>query len=376
MQSIKFPTNLWIGEDALQQLQNREETSFFIVTDPFIQKSGLLDLVLEQLSSKTVNVFSDIVPDPPISVVAKGAAQINEVSPEAIIAIGGGSSIDAAKAMYYFSKRTGDSKANTFIAIPTTSGTGSEVTNFSVITDEEKGVKYPLVTDEIQPDIAILSPQLVKSVPPAITADTGMDVLSHLVEAYVATKKNVMADILVEYAIQQVFTYLKKAYDDGNNLEARQQMHLASSLAGMAFTTVGLGLTHGLAHAIGGQFHIPHGRLNALILPHVIMYNADLPSCGAAKSEAAARYAKLAKTIGASVIDNPRVGVLAFIKKVCSLQRSMNMPLTLRDCGVNQADFMEAIDSLADKALADACTSTNPKVPTKEEVVVLLKGLI
>lgn len=376
MQIVNFPTSLWIGEDSLQGLTERPETSFFIVTDPFIRQSGLLDDVLTALAAKDVVVFSEIVPDPPVSVVTAGVAQIEAVKPEAILAIGGGSAIDAAKAMYYFAGKVANSSIKTFIAVPTTSGTGSEVTNFSVITLENEGVKYPLVTDEIQPHIAILNPLLVKSVPPAITADTGMDVLSHLMEAYVSTKENVLSDVLVEYAIQQVFTYLRVAYRDGENFEARQQMHVASCLAGMAFNMSGLGLVHGLAHALGGQFHLPHGRLNAMILPHVIAYNAELSTRTGEPNRAAKRYARLAKILEPNLIGNPKMAVKSLLRQVTQLQKDLHLPQKLSACGIERQAYLQALTTVGEAALADACTSTNPRRPTLDEIQALLTDLI
>ncbi len=371
MQKIKFPTTLWVGADALQGLRDLPVKKSFVVTDPFMVQSGMINQVIENLKHTEVTIFSDIVPDPPTEVVAAGVNRVLESKPDVIIAVGGGSAIDAAKAMLYFSKQVDNTRNIEFVAVPTTSGTGSEVTNFSVITVAESGIKHPIVTDEIQPNIAILDTRLVLSVPPAITADTGMDVLVHLIESYVSSNENVMAKALVEYAVQLVFKYLPEAYTHGDNVEAREQMHVASCMAGMAFNLTNLGLNHGMAHAIGGRFHIPHGRINAILLPHIVAFNGSQTT-----SEAAKRYTRLANIIGATSSANPRMGVAALVRKIKQLQQTVKVPISLSECGFKSNDVLAASDDIAQAALADACTAANPRVPTLSDIKALLEAII
>lgn len=373
MQKIKFPTTVWVGEDALQGLCDLPVKKVFVVTDPFMVQSGMISNITENLSFAEVEVFSDIVPDPPTEVVAAGVSKLMEFGADVIVAVGGGSAIDAAKAMLYFGNRVETKKNLLFIAVPTTSGTGSEVTNFSVITMAALGTKYPIVTDEIQPNIAILDTRLVMSVPATITADTGMDVLVHLIESYVSLNENVMANALVEYAIQLVFRYLPIAFSDGSNVKARGQMHIASCMAGMAFNLTNLGLNHGMAHSIGGRFHVPHGRINAILLPHIVAYNGDYQTNNL---YAADKYTRLANIIEATSSSNPRIGVNALVRKIKSLQNTLKMPTTLTACGFNRDEVLAFSDVIANAALADACTAANPRTPTLEDIKAILNRII
>ncbi|HFI0131354.1 iron-containing alcohol dehydrogenase [Streptococcus suis] len=376
MYKIFYKTELCIGEGALDQLKSYKDEHILVVADPFLRQSGQLESVLHYLdSSNQVIVFDDIVPDPPIETIVAGIQSVGSHSISIILTIGGGSAIDAAKAIYYFGKKMNVFADAILIAIPTTSGTGSEVTEFAVITDSQKEIKYPLVSREILPDIAILDSCLVTSLPEAITADTGMDVLTHAIEAYVSTNATDFSDALAEKAIKLVFQYLPQAYQNGNDSVAREKMHVASTLAGMAFNTASLGINHGLAHATGAKFHIPHGRVNSILMPHVIQYNANIGSRGMATEDkqTAIRYQEIAKLIGCSAT-SPVLGVRQLIEAVKKLQRKLDLPLSLRDYGVSISAFNESKEEIALAAISDKCTATNPRKPTKEEALEVLEN--
>ena len=375
MKNFYMKTNVFFGEGALEEIKQIKNKKVFIVTDPFMVSSGKIKSITERLDSNEIIIFSDIVPDPPISLVVKGIDEIQKADPDILIAIGGGSAIDAAKAMKDFAKQIVDLKDIEFIAVPTTSGTGSEVTSFSVITDTEKGAKYPLVSDSLLPDIAILDPELVKSVPDKITADTGMDVITHALEAYVSVNANDFTDALAEKALILAFKYLVPAYKNGDDIEAREKMHNASCLAGIAFNSASLGLNHGMAHVIGGKFHIPHGRANSILLPHIIEFNADIVGYeGNNYSREAKKYSYIAKLIGLSS-SNARMGVRSLISEIKKMQKEMNMPTTLKECGVAVDEVNDIKEELAKLALSDSCTSTNPKKPTTLEVVEIINKI-
>jgi 1-propanol dehydrogenase len=377
MKEISFHTKIFIGENALDRLTKLTREKIFLVTDPFIEQSGMIKVVTSRLdeNGNKYHIFSDIVPDPPIETVAAGVNVMQELRPSVIIAIGGGSAIDAAKAMKDFSKKLFPEQADViFIAIPTTSGSGTEVTSFSVITDQAKHVKYPLVADTLLPDEAILDASLIKSVPPSVTADTGMDVLTHAIEAYVSTEANDFSDAFAEKAVQLIFDYLPRAYKDGNDIEARDKVHHASTLAGMAFNMVGLGINHSIAHVCGAQFHIPHGRMNSILLPAVIEYNADLQGFSD-YSTAAKKYAKLAKILGLSS-SNIRVGLFNLIQQINQLSKELHMPSSLKTCGISYEQMKAVKEMITETALKDGCTPTNPRIPTSKDIETILGKII
>lgn len=376
MKKLQMQTTVYTGEGALQALATYTDKKIFIVTDPFMVSSGLLEQVMASFdSSNTTAVFSEIIPDPPIETVVAGIETMQAFEGDIMVALGGGSAIDAAKAMKYFATTVNKMTALPLIVIPTTSGTGSEVTNFSIITSAAKGVKYPLVTDDILPDVAILDATLVQSVPPHITADTGMDVLTHALEAYVSTNANEMADALAEKVVQLVFAHLPQAYQTGNDLHAREKMHVASSMAGMAFNMTSLGLNHGIAHAAGAKLHIAHGRLNTLLLPAIIAYNSELTEVQTMPTNrAAVRYAHLAKLLGLSA-SNTRVGVKSLIREVKRLTQALAMPTRLSACGITNDQLESVIAEIATDALADRCTATNPRTPNQTEVVSIIRQI-
>lgn len=377
MYKIYYKTELHVGKGALQQLSHYKNEHILVVADPFLKTSGMLDAILANFDdSNDIVVFTDIVPDPPIETVVAGIKSAGDKPISIVLSIGGGSAIDASKAMYYFAKKQGAFSEAILIAIPTTSGTGSEVTSFSVITDAERGTKYPLVTKEILPDVAILDADLVLSLPGNITADTGMDVLTHAIEAYVSTKATDFSDALAEKAIKLVFEYLPKAYKNGQDVEAREKMHAASTLAGMAFNTASLGINHSLAHAAGAKFHVPHGRLNSILMPHVIQYNAGIDLNNrrrqAADKAVASRYQDIAKLLGCSA-SSPVSGVRQLVEAIKKLQRKLEMPTSLREYGVKADAFAQYKVEISEAALHDGCTPTNPRVPTAEELLKVLE---
>ena len=375
MQEFSFSTRIYFGEGALERLNQVEDKKVMIVTDPFMAKLGVPDKVASYLTRCEVSVFDGVMPDPPIEVIAAGIEALRASGAEAMIAVGGGSTIDAAKAIRAVAKDTLhiDTDQWECFAIPTTSGTGSEVTDYAVITDRAKGIKYPLDSQKLRPPVAILDPQLTMSAPASVTADAGMDALTHALEAYVSTGANDFSDALAEKAATQVFQYLPLAYKDGSNVLARQKVHNASCMAGLAFNAAGLGLNHGMAHAIGAKLHIAHGRINAMLLPHIVAYNADLDHMrGGVYSQAAKKYQRMAELLGMPA-PSVRLGVSNLIRGIQEMNRNLKIPASLKDQGSDLELVKELKEELISAALADATTSTNPKEPTREDVAAILK---
>lgn len=380
MNSFSIKPKVYFGQNALEHLSELNYKKAFVVTDPFMIKCGAINTVTEPLKKSGINydIFSDIVPDPPIEIIAKGLKAMDSANPDVVIALGGGSAIDATKSIIYFRGMVKkglypemEVEKPEFIAIPTTSGTGSEVTSFSVITDKLKNIKYPLVEEEMLPEKAILDPKLVKSVPMKITADTGFDVLTHAIEAYVSTDASDFSDALAEKAIKMVFEYLPKAYANGNDEIAREKMHNASCMAGMAFNNASLGINHSMAHILGGKFHVPHGKANAILLPYVIEYNANLSDSYNAKNTIAAeRYAEIARFLGISN-GNTRMAVKALINTIKNFAKSMDIPRNIKELGIEKSQYMSELSSLAEVALNDGCTITNPRKPELKELEAL-----
>ncbi|ABX43011.1 1-propanol dehydrogenase PduQ [Lachnoclostridium phytofermentans] len=368
MNTFELKTKVIFGQEALQYLQTLGQKKIFIVTDPFMVKSGMIDSITKYLAEGSFKVFSEIVPDPPMELVVKGVGEVTAFKPDVVVAVGGGSAIDAAKAIMHFSREIGKLDKMQFVAIPTTSGTGSEVTSFAVITDTEKGVKYPLVSDALIPDIAILEPNLVKSVPPAIVADTGMDVLTHALEAYVSTKATDFSDAFAEKAISLVFQYLLRSYENSEDIEAKERMHNASCIAGISFNLASLGLNHAIAHNIGGKLHVPHGRTNAILLPHVIEYNSNITGFTPKDyTEAAIKYAKIAKLIGVSG-STVRLSVKNLISEITKMMQRMKMPTKLQECNISTEVILKEKKAIAEGALKDSCIITNPRVASISDI--------
>ena len=377
-------------------------TRAFIVTDESMVKLGYVDKILYHLRKRNDYVhsaiFSDVEPDPSFETIKRGVEEINSFKPDVIIALGGGSSIDAAKGMWLFYEQPNadiegmklkfmDIRKRTYkfpklglkskmVAIPTTSGTGSEVTSFAVISDREKNMKYPLADYELTPDVAIIDPDLVISLPKSITADTGMDVLTHALEAYVSNMASDYTDGLAEKAVELIFNYLQEAYEHGDNRLAREKVHNASCIAGMAFTNAFLGLNHSIAHKLGAEFHIAHGKANAIILPYVIKYNSTKPTkfVSFPKYEyfiADEKYACIAKKLGLPS-GTTEEAVNSLIRKVQELNRNLGEPASLKEAGIDEKEFLAKVDDLADKAFSDQCTTANPRVPLVPEIKQIL----
>lgn len=405
MQWFKVPDKIYFEHNSIQYLEKMPNiTRAFIVTDPGMVSLGYVDKILYYLRKRTEHVhceiFSDVEPDPSIETVKRGAQMMDEFKPDVIIALGGGSAMDAAKGMWLFYEhpdvdfnslrlRFLDIRKRAFkfpkmgnkaqlVAIPTTSGTGSEVTSFAVILDKKNNMKYPLADYELTPNIAIIDPQFVMSLPKSATADTGLDVLTHALEAYVSVMASDYTDGLAMKAIQLVFKYLPRAYKNGaEDAEAREKMHNASCMAGMAFTNAFLGLNHSIAHKIGGEYHVPHGRANAVLLPHVIKYNASTPSKFVSfpkykKFIADEKYAEIAAFLGLPA-KTTEEGVQSLINAVIDLMKEVNEPLSFSECGIDEETYMRNVPDIANKAFEDQCTTANPKLPLVKEIEQIMR---
>ncbi|WP_082866878.1 bifunctional acetaldehyde-CoA/alcohol dehydrogenase [Paenibacillus elgii] len=399
MQWFKVPPKVYFEKGSTQYLEKMPDiTRVMIVTDAMMVKLGYVERLEYYLRKRkqpvAIEVFSEVEPDPSVDTVDRGTARMAAFKPDCIIALGGGSPMDAAKAMWLFYEYPDTSfdslkqkfldirkrvykyprlgqKAK-FVAIPTTSGTGSEVTSFAVITDNHKGnTKYPLADYELTPDVAIIDPEFVYSLPKTAVADTGMDVLTHAIEAYVSVMANDYTDGLAMKAIQLVFEHLENSFHTGDPL-AREKMHNASTIAGMAFANAFLGINHSLAHKWGGEYHTAHGRTNAILMPHVIRYNAQKPTKFASFPKynhfiADKRYAEIARVLGLPA-KTTEEGVNSLIAAVRKLNQSLGIPERFQDLGFDPADFEAKVDGLADRAFEDQCTTANPRLPLVTEL--------
>lgn len=376
MKRFKLKTDIIFGNDALGVLKTIASDSAVLFTDAFMVSSGTADAVKAYMTAcKQITVFSDVKPDPPVELISKAVKFVMDVNADTVFALGGGSAIDAAKSTLMII-REHYGKNIKLIAIPTTSGTGSEVTQFSVITDTAAGKKLPLVDESMLPEIAVLDAELVKSVPLAITADTGFDVLTHALEAYISTEANDFSDALAEKAVELVADNLVAVYKNGADLDARAKMHTASCLAGIAFNEVSLGINHGIAHALGAQFHIPHGRANAMILPHVLYFNAelDIKFCVKNDCKTADKLEMLARRLGYPA-NSPDIGVRNMIQRIKEFQRILKIPTTLGDAGVTKSQYEKVKDFIIESALNDACTATNPRKASPKDVEGILEKI-
>ena len=380
MKTFEMKTVIHFGDNALDRLAEIPYKRVLIITDPFVVQSKMIDLITAPLERgrKEYDIFHNVVPDAPVDKIADGVKKFLSYQPDVIVAVGGGSAIDSSKAIREFALKIDHYADVGLIAIPTTSGTGSEVTSFAVVNDTDAKVKYPLVSDSLTADEAILDAELVKSVPPAITADTGVDVFTHALESSVNINHNEFLSALGAKSIEICGVFLLRAYLDGNDMHARQKMHVASCLAGLSFNTAGLGITHSMAHQLGAMFHIPHGRANAMLLPHIVEFNANINKHSRSQKEylpAVKRYANIAHILGLSNY-NKVMSVRSLVNWIQFMQKEMNIPLTIQEIGTITPDaYFAAVDKMADAALADTCTEANPRVPTKEDIIKIYTKL-
>ncbi|MCP4119098.1 MAG: iron-containing alcohol dehydrogenase [Desulfobacteraceae bacterium] len=367
MTQFNGKTKICYDENAMEVLETLDAKHALLVTDPFMVKTGFSKRIVSHLERANIayTIFGNVEPDPSLNTVKQGMLAMDDAT-DVIIALGGGSAIDTAKAILYFCyKAAPEGKKPILVAIPTTSGTGSEVTAFSVVTDTEKGIKLPLVDELMIPDMAVLDARFTRTVPASVTAATGMDVLTHAIEAYTARKANAFTNLYAEQAIKYVFKYLARSYSNGDDMIAREKMLLASCMAGMAFNNAGLGICHSVAHALGGAFHVPHGKANSLVLPHAIRFNTF---------DAGEKYRSIAALLGlpSATIDE---GVTSLVHGIEWLNEQMGIPSRVRDLGIEQADYSAAIPTMAAHALDDPCTEGTPRLPSISDLKTIFEQL-
>ena len=385
MNRFTLPRDIYWGENALEYLKQLEgKKAVLVLGGGSMRRFGFVDKVLTYLTEAGIvtELIENVEPDPSVETVMQGAAKMRAFAPDWIIAMGGGSPIDAAKAMWVFYEHPETSfeaiiqpfsfpalrtKAR-FLAIPSTSGSGTEVTAFSVITDTAKGLKYPLADFNITPDVAIVDPALAETMPPTLTAHTGIDALTHAIEAYVSLLHGPFTDPLAMQAIVMIDMYLEASF--AGDKTAREEMHYAQCLAGMAFSNALLGITHSMAHKTGPAYstgHIPHGCANAIYLPYVIAYNAK-------EAAAAKRYAMIARHLGLQGADDGEL-VKALCAKIHAYNEKLKIPHTLQEFGIVEQEFLEKLDSIAALAVSDACTGANPRAIDPPQMAKLLRAV-
>lgn len=366
MARFTLPRDIYHGKDSLEVLKSLEgKKAFIVIGGGSMKRFGFLDKVLSYLKEANMEtkVFEGVEPDPSVETVMNGAKEMEEFNPDWIVSIGGGSPIDAAKAMWIFYEYPDFTfekaivpfglpklrRKAKFVAIPSTSGTATEVTAFSVITDYKAKIKYPLADFEITPDIAIVDPSLAETMPEKLVAHTGMDALTHAIEAYTASLRSNFTDPLALKAIEMVNMHLVNSYK--GDMEARGEMHEAQCLAGMAFSNALLGIVHSMAHKVGAVFHIPHGCANAIFLPYVIKYN---------RKACEDRYANIARHIGLKG-ESERELTDALIDLINKFNKELNIPSSMKEYGIEEDDFKANLKFIAHNAVLDPCTGSNPR---------------
>ena len=351
------PTKIYAGEHGLEALRSYSAQRVLVVTDEFFARSGKALEVGRMVPGAQVQVFDQVTPDPPAELAARGAALCRHYHPDLLIALGGGSPMDCAKAI-----KLAYAEKLTFVAVPTTSGSGSEMTSFSILT--HKGIKHPLVDPALRPDAAILDGSLLNGLPSSLIADTGMDLLAHCMEALVALGRSSFSDAMAFYGAKTVLENLACSFR--GDASVRLSIHEAASMAGMAFDNAGLGVCHALAHALGGALHVPHGRLCAMLLPGVMAYNATV---------GLGQYAALARLCGISA-PTDRLALRNLITAITGLQRTLLLPQNLRQAGVSKEQWEEKERAVIDAALIDPCCKTNPVHVTEDGLREILKAVI
>lgn len=372
MEEITIPTRIYSGNDSLQKLSDLKNENIFMVCDAFLPGTATLEEIKNNINgSNKVTIFSDVKPDPPLKNIMAGVEEYLKDVPTTMIGIGGGSAIDTGKAIRFFGEKISGKCIKTFIAIPTTSGTGSEVTNTAVISDTEHHQKAPIMEDYLTPDVALLDPRLVMTAPNSVTAYSGLDVLTHGLEVLVALDANTITDALAEKSIDIIINCLVECYQHGDNEEARKVVHEASCSAGIAFNNAGLGICHAIAHQLGATFHIPHVLANAMLLPYIVEYNASHCELAMKKYAIAVRKSGLASSgMG------DRVAVRKLQSQIKNMMRQMNCPTSLAAFGIDTKEALEVTEHIVAAAKLDGTFPGNPIVPTDEDLSEIYHKII
>ena len=342
MEQFSCKTKIFSGTGSINRLKALGSRRLFLVSDPYFVENKTAEKLLDLSGAVQTEIFSKITPDPSVELVAEGVLQLQNFQPDTVVALGGGSAMDCAKAMAHFSGVEAQ-----FVAIPTTSGSGSEVTDFAVLT--QGNVKYPLVDEKLRPDMAILDGDLLKNLPKSLIADTGFDVLTHAIEGYVARDCSAFSDGLGEKSFCMAMENLPRSFH--GDMTAREKMHEASTLAGLCFTHAGLGLCHAMSHALGGALHLPHGRLNGILLPTVLKYNSA--ACGE-------KYAKLAHLAGISG-SSQTMAVRNLCNQLIKLRRELGLPKNLKEAGADLKALRLRREEILNASLSDPCAKGNPR---------------
>lgn len=380
---VDASTKLYYGKDALNYFDVLPKSQVLVVSDPYMVQSGTIKTVTNHLDANGIpySIFSEVEPDPSIYTVSKGLQQFFEVKPDILIALGGGSAIDTAKAILYFYLKYNGAlvdakhlKRPTFIAVPTTSGTGSEVTTYSVITDTEQNVKIALRDSKMTPDVAVLCAEYTTTLPKPMVAFTGMDVLTHGLEAYVTKEANAFTNMYAREAIRKTLRYLPEVFEGVGGYHAQEEMMNASTMAGFAFSDSGLGLAHGLAHTLGAHFHFPHGKINSIVLPYVVAFNAGLGHY-APQPEILARYARMVRLIDLAESASEEMMVQILINTINNLNLKFEIPASLKEAGISREDFDGNLDVCIRTILQDVCTKANPVNVGEQEVRMILNDV-